>query len=123
MIEAESKRLATVRKFEHLNINDNKELNDLVSLTTKICNTSMASVTIMYEDTQWLKCASGLQNYQQKRQDSFCQYLLGTQKVMVVRDALLDKRFASIPSVARSSIKYLEATSTAFETLLLFKRY
>jgi hypothetical protein len=100
MFATESKRLATVRKFEHLNLNDNKELKDLVSLTSQICNTSMASVTIMDSDTQWLKCASGLKNYQQKRQDSFCQYLINTKKVMVVPDALLDSRFASIPSVA-----------------------
>jgi len=81
MLSTETKRLATVRKFEHLNLNDNKELNDLVSLTTQICNTSMASVTIMDDDLQWLKCASGLKNYQQKRQDSFCQYLINTKKL------------------------------------------
>lgn len=99
MTKTEITRLATVRRFEHLKLNENKELNDLVFQITKICKVSMASLTIMDEDVQWLKCSSGLAIRNEKIEDSFCKHLINTHKVMVVPDALLDVRFVNYPSV------------------------
>jgi len=99
MLLAETQRLATVSTFKYLKLNENQELNDLVSQISKICNTSMASLTLMDEDVQWIKCSSGIMASQENVEDSFCKYLLNTNKIMVVPNALLDKRFVNYPSV------------------------
>jgi hypothetical protein len=106
MIKTEPKRLATVRKFEHLRLDDNIELKALVTLTTQICNTRMALLNLMDEHVQLARCASGISSYEENRENTFCQYLINSDKMMVVKDALLDKRFINIPLVREKSIRF-----------------
>jgi hypothetical protein len=47
MKNSESKRLETVRAFDQLNFTKNKELNDLVTLASEICNVPIALITLM----------------------------------------------------------------------------
>jgi hypothetical protein len=99
MIKTELKRLAIVKEFELLELDHNKELKDLVNLVAGICNADMATITLIDEDIQWLKCASGITVTQTTRESSFCKHLVNSTNVMVVPDTLLDKRFVNNPLV------------------------
>lgn len=99
MIVADLKRLAVVKQYNELILNENKELNDLVALAARICKVNMSSVSLIDEHVQWIKCASGITTVQESREDSFCKYLVNTSKVMVVPNASLDERFMNYPSV------------------------
>jgi hypothetical protein len=99
MIITEPKRLALVKQYHDLTLNENKELNDLVALAAKICNVNMSCVSLIDEHVQWVKCALGITADEQSREDSFCKYLVNTTKVMVVKNTLLDERFMNYNSV------------------------
>ena len=99
MTTTETQRIAAVNAFKQLDLNANKELNNLVSQISTICNTSMASLTLLDEHLQWIKCGSGLLASQERVEDSFCKYLLHTNNILVIPNALLDERFANIPLV------------------------
>jgi PAS domain S-box-containing protein len=95
----EKKRIEAVELFGQINFNKNKELNDLVTLAADICGVPIALLTLMGETTQWIKCKIGVDIDETSRENSFCKYLINKKKVMVVPDALLDKRFATNPAV------------------------
>lgn len=98
---SERKRLKTVRRYQQLNLNDNQALNDLIALTMETCNVPMAMITIMGADVQWIKSKSGnIDIDKHSRDDSFCKYLINKKGVMVVPDALDDKRFLKNPLVS-----------------------
>jgi len=99
MIITEPKRLAIVKQYHDLILDENKELNDLVALAAKICNVKMSCVSLIDEHVQWIKCALGITADEQSREDSFCKYLVNTTKVMVVKNTLLDERFMNYKSV------------------------
>lgn len=90
---SETGRLEAVSQFGSLNFDDNKELDDLVLLAIQMCNVPMALITLMGEDLQWTKCASGIKMETMSREDSFCKYLVARNSVMVVHDTLHDERF------------------------------
>jgi len=99
MNHSEEKRLEIVSQFEQLDLGNNKELNDLVTLAVQICNVPIAMISLMGEKTQWVKCRSGIKLEENNREDSFCKHLIKSKKIMVVPDAMLDKRFLNSPAV------------------------
>ena len=100
MKRAERKRLETVRLFEQLNLSDNKELNDLITLTIEICNVPTALISIMDENTQLIKCQSGIITVESGNlENAFCKYLINNRDVMVIPDTLNDECFVNHPAV------------------------
>ncbi|WP_428329589.1 GAF domain-containing protein [Mucilaginibacter sp.] len=99
MKNSETKRLEIVNHYETLNLNSNKELNDLVTLAIEISDAPIAFISLMGADTQWIKWRSGIDIEENSRENSFCKYLINTTKVMVVPDTLNDERFVNNPAV------------------------
>jgi len=95
MKNPEQKRLETVKQFDKLNFNTNKELNDLVTLTAEVCKVPIAMIALMDKDTQWIKCKVGVDIDSYSRENSFCKYLVDKEEAIVVPDALLDERFVN----------------------------
>jgi hypothetical protein len=93
MKNSESKRLETVRAFDQLNFTKNKELNDLVTLASEICNVPIALITLMDENMQWIKCKMGVDIDANSRENSFCKHLVDSSDVLVVPDTLDDERW------------------------------
>ncbi len=95
----ETKRLVSVKRFEQYEFNLNKGLEDILTLTAEICNTPVAFLTLIDDDTQWFKVSKGMEVFQMPRATSFCTYTIMDTAVMVVPDPTKDERFAKIPLV------------------------
>lgn len=100
MPDAEYHRLQAVRRFEAINLDRNKELQDIVILAAEICQVPIALITLLDENDQWIKVRTGTDQKQVPRAISFCTHLIQQEGVMVVTDALSDNRFLNNPLVA-----------------------
>ncbi|HEY0177394.1 MAG TPA: GAF domain-containing protein, partial [Pedobacter sp.] len=99
----EFENLQAVDRFLNLKINSKEELHEVVELASVICETPIAMITLMDENTQYVKFKVGTDVEQMALTDSFCQYLTGIEEeMMVVPDALSDERFSGNELVVRS---------------------
>jgi len=94
----ETKRLRVVEKFNKSNFRQNKKLKELIILAAETCSVPMVFITLMQENTLVIKCKIGIDIDEVSRKDTFCRYLK-SDEVMVVPDALEDKRFVDNPAV------------------------
>jgi len=95
---SETKRLQVVEKFRKSKFERHKELNNLMVFAVDICNVPIVLITVMNENTQFIKCKIGIDIKEISRKDTFCRYLR-SDEVMVVPNALEDKRFADNAAV------------------------
>jgi GAF domain/PAS fold len=100
MPRKEIDRLQAVHRFLNLEINEDEELQEIVELASELCETPIALITLIDEDTQYFKFKVGIDLDQNIREDTFCAYLINGDKPMIVEDALLDNRFVNNPYVA-----------------------
>nr|WP_272211195.1 GAF domain-containing protein [Marinicella sp. W31]MDC2877082.1 GAF domain-containing protein [Marinicella sp. W31] len=76
------------------------ELEALTKAAALVCGTSISLITLLNEDTQWFKANYGLDGvHQTERSISFCRYTLEDDRLMEVKDATQDQRFAANPLV------------------------
>lgn len=95
----ELERLQAVNRFLKLEISKEKEIQEIVELAARICGTPTALVTLVGDDTQYVKFKTGSDLVTTSRQDAFCSHAIQQQAVMTVNDTLLDQRFAHNPLV------------------------
>jgi len=95
MSRKESERLQAVNRFLKLEISKEKEIQEIVELAAEICQTSIAMVTLLDRDTQYVKFKVGCNLETTTRQDAFCNHVIEQHEVMIVTDALKDKRFVN----------------------------
>ncbi|MEO5644052.1 MAG: GAF domain-containing protein [Bacteroidia bacterium] len=95
----ELERLEAVNRFLNLEFNKEKEIQEIVELAAKICNTPAALVTLIGEDIQYVKFKIGTNLKTTPRHESFCRYTIEQKDVLVISDTLKDKRFVDNPMV------------------------
>jgi PAS domain S-box-containing protein len=98
-MDREFYRLQAVERFKQLEPDIANDLNDIANLAAQICNTPVALVTLLDEDTQWFKAATGTDVTQTPREFSFCNYTIQQNDVLIVPDTRLDDRYNSNPVV------------------------
>jgi PAS domain S-box-containing protein len=96
----EFESLQAVDRFLNLKINSKDELQEIVELASVICETPIALITLMDENTQYIKFKVGTHVKRHAKADTFCQYLgQHEEELMIVNDALKDDRFSHHPIV------------------------
>lgn len=95
----ELERLQAVNRFLTLEIDKEKELNDIVRMAAEICGTSTALITLLDDQTQYIRFKVGFDKDTTNKKDAFCAHVIEQYEVMMVPDALLDGRFANNPLV------------------------
>ena len=96
----EDQRLATLRCYDVLDTPPESDYDDLTLLVAQICQTPTALVSLIDENRQWFKSKVGLSVAETPRDYAFCAHaILTPDKVLEVRDARLDPRFADNPLV------------------------
>ncbi|RFZ84426.1 PAS domain S-box protein [Mucilaginibacter terrenus] len=95
----ELERLAAVNRFLNLNFSKENEVQELVNLAAEVCNTPIALVTLLSEDTQHIRFKVGLDKKTTAREDAFCNHVITQDDFMMVGDASLDNRFVDNPLV------------------------
>ena len=106
--EEEDRRIAVLDAFDIISADLDEQLEDVVQLVSELCDSPMATVSLVHRDRQFFKSRIGLENASTERSVSFCQHTIPTRRPFVVPDALEDGRFADnqlvIDGVVRSYI-------------------
>ncbi|WP_026915814.1 sensor histidine kinase [Christiangramia portivictoriae] len=98
--ENEDLRLRSVRQLGLLDSLPQESYDNITTLASEICGTSVALLTILDKEIQWFKSKKGLGADQTGRDVSFCGHaILEPNKVFEVDNALEDSRFADNPLV------------------------
>lgn len=92
-------RLAALRRLAVLDTAPEEPFDNVVALVRAVLGVPMAAVSLIDEDRQWFKAASGIEVEQTPRQISFCTHTIQGREPLVVNDATKDERFANSPMV------------------------
>jgi two-component system cell cycle sensor histidine kinase/response regulator CckA len=93
-------RLETLRRYGVLDTPPEPAYDDLALLASQLCQTPIALVSLVDENSVWFKSKLGLEITGTARDIAFCAHaILRPDEVMVVPDAAADARFAGNPLV------------------------
>lgn len=97
--ENERERLLALKEYELLDTEAEKDFDDIVALASFICQTPMASITLIDEHRQWFKSQVGLRDKETPRDVAFCSHAILKDEMFIVNDATKDNRFHDNPLV------------------------
>jgi len=95
----EDLRLLAVQKFAGYDLQMDANLQELISMAADICDTPTAAITLLDEQSQWLKVKVGIEAEKFSRGTSFCNYAIHSSDLMMVPDTLRDPRLINNPLV------------------------
>lgn len=95
----EENRLLDLYSYDLLDSATEKEYDDLVELAGRICNCPISLITLVDKDRQWFKAKKGLTDSETSRSVAFCAHTILGKDIMMVENALEDKRFHDNPLV------------------------
>jgi len=96
---AELARLAALKSFQILDTPPEPEFDRLTQFAARICETPIATITLVDEKRQWFKSAVGLDLPETDRTISFCTHTINSQQPFVIADALNFPEFSQNPLV------------------------
>ena len=100
--ENESERLQALHSYEVLDSACEESFDRIAELARRLMNTSMAFVSLIDAERQWMKSSSGTSVRETPRDRAFCAHaILDPDATMVVPDATADPRFADNPMVTQ----------------------
>ena len=99
MLHDEKERLKQVNKYLELNFNELDEFQNIVELAAKLCEKPVALITLLGEQSNWLKVRLGTDIEVMPCETSFCQHAIAQDNLMVIADASKDPRFVTNPLV------------------------
>lgn len=101
MPERELARLNIVNRFLQLNVSRDKELQQIVELAAKILDSPVAMITFMDRDTQHIKYKVGTDLEKLPFSDTFCQFTIRQEHLLIIPDASEDERVKMNPFVCK----------------------
>lgn len=98
-MNVEQERLKEVTKFLELDFNRSTEFQDIVELAAQLCEKPVALITLLDDESNWLKIKTGTDIDVMPRETSFCQYGIEQDDLFIISDATKDSRFVNNPLV------------------------
>lgn len=95
----ENRRLATLREYRLLDSPPEPAFDRVTALVADLFDAPIVLVSLLDEDRQWFKSAHGLDARETAREISFCQYVVASDRPLIVPDAAADPRFRDNPLV------------------------
>jgi two-component system NtrC family sensor kinase len=100
LLANEQDRLKALERYQILDTDPEPGFDDLTSLAAHICSTPIAIVSLVDSDRLWFKSKVGLEPTQVSRELTFCANAISQpDQMLIVPNALQDKRFATHPLV------------------------
>jgi hypothetical protein len=87
-------RLQAVYRFLTLDINRKAEMQEIVELAASLCDAPVSMITLLDDRTEYIRFKRGTDIQELLREDTFSQYLIEENAIMVIPDASADPRFA-----------------------------
>jgi phosphoribosyl 1,2-cyclic phosphodiesterase/DNA-binding response OmpR family regulator len=97
--ENEAHRIAALKGLQLLDTKKDERFEQITRIAAAAFDVPIALVTLVDRDRQWFKSSFGLNIAETPRDQAFCAHTILDTKVMIVRDTLLDPRFADNPLV------------------------
>jgi len=95
----EERRIAALREYAIMDTTPEEGFDDISRLTSYICETPIALITLLDLNRQWFKSHIGLEGTETPIEHAFCAHAIRQEKVFIVPDAMEDPRFAQNPLV------------------------
>jgi len=95
----ETARLECLRRYRILDTAPEAVFDDLAALAAHVCGAPIALISLIDGERQWFKSAVGLSAREASREFAFCSHSILQQDLLVIPDALKDRRFANNPFV------------------------
>jgi len=95
----EAANLSALRTRELLDSQPELECDELVRLAASICGAPVGLLTLLDERNQWHRSSEGLILGETPREVAFCAHAIRHGGMFIVKDSLMDARFASNPLV------------------------
>ncbi len=99
----EQQRLHALYQLDLLDTAPEPEFDELVHLAAAICGAPISMVSLVDEDRQWFKAATGLELTETSREVAFCDHAIRQPDLMLIEDATQDPRFSQNPMVVGES--------------------
>jgi PAS domain S-box-containing protein len=99
MEKEDTQRVKAVDRFINLKNNKKKELQDIVELAAQLCKAPIALISLVDKDVLFHKFKVGVEVEENLLKESFCQYIIEKDEMLVVPDTVLDIRFSEFPFV------------------------
>lgn len=95
----ENSRLKDLQSYCILDTPSEAEFDSITQLIADICETPIATVTLIDKNREWFKSAYGLSERQNDREIAFCAQAILTNDVFIIADTLEDPHFCNNPMV------------------------
>jgi len=95
----EAARLAALNRYAILDSEPEQSFDDLVTLAAHVCETPMATLSLVDDHRQWFKSKLGVEVKETPRECSICAHAIQQRDLFIVSDTLEDPRFRENPLV------------------------
>lgn len=88
-----------LNKYEFNSISNDDSFDNFLKLAKIICDAPVAYISILDDENQYVLAQDGIELKTMSIADSFCQYTLDENKIVIIEDSKNDKRTKNLPLV------------------------
>ena len=99
-------RLNELSSFDILDSLPEKEYDEITLLASSICNTPISLITFIDDQRQWIKARTGIDLRESKREDSFCQYTIQNNDLLIIENAENDPLIGNNKFVLENHVRF-----------------
>ncbi len=102
---AERDRLDSLASYDIVGAGPEPALDAVTAVLADLCDVPIAAVSVLDGDDQWFTSLHGADLVSVPREGSFCAEVVADGEVLVVPDALADRRYSELPAVVGMGIR------------------